>query len=258
MTIEEMRQKKQEFGYSYEQIAELANLPLSTVQKVLGGITKSPRYDTLKALEEVFGASSARMIAEPAIPYGFNKKQGEYTVEDYMSTPEDMHLELINGVIYDMATPTILHQIIGFEICKTIRNHIEKNKGKCIPVVSPISVQLDCDNKTMLEPDVIIVCDRKKLQRGVVYGAPDFVAEVLSPSTRKRDLTLKLSKYMNAGVREYWIIDPDKKNIVVYDFETPDLPELYTFEHQVPVKIFDGKCTIDFKEIFEYVEFLYK
>ena len=257
MTIEEMRQKKQELGYSYEQIAELANLPLSTVQKVFGGITKSPRYDTLKALEQVFDVFSTKMIAEPSIPYGSPKKQGEYTVEDYMNTPEDMRLELIDGVIYDMATPTIIHQIIGFELCKVIRDYIQKKKGNCIPIVSPVSVQLDCDDKTILEPDVVVVCDRDKFKNGIIFGAPDFVVEVLSPSTRKKDLTIKHFKYMNAGVREYWIIDPVKKNIVVYDFETPDLPEIYTFEHKVPVKIFNGECLVDFKEIFEYIEFLY-
>lgn len=257
MTIEEMRQKKQELGYSYEQIAELANLPLSTVQKVFGGITKSPRYDTLKALEQVFDVFSTKMIAEPSIPYGSPKKQGEYTVEDYMNTPEDMRLELIDGVIYDMATPTIIHQIIGFELCKVIRDYIQKKKGNCIPVVSPVSVQLDCDDKTILEPDVVVVCDRDKFKNGIIFGAPDFVVEVLSPSTRKKDLTIKHFKYMNAGVREYWIIDPVKKNIVVYDFETLDLPEIYTFEHKVPVKIFNGECLVDFKEIFEYIEFLY-
>lgn len=257
MTIEEMRQKKQELGYSYEQIAELANLPLSTVQKVFGGITKSPRYDTLKALEQVFDVFSTKMIAEPSIPYGSPKKQGEYTVEDYMNTPEDMRLELIDGVIYDMATPTIIHQIIGFELCKVIRDYIQKKKGNCIPIVSPVSVQLDCDDKTILEPDVVVVCDRDKFKNGIIFGAPDFVVEVLSPSTRKKDLTIKHFKYMNAGVREYWIIDPVKKNIVVYDFETLDLPEIYTFEHKVPIKIFNGECLVDFKEIFEYIEFLY-
>ena len=174
-----------------------------------------------------------------------------------MNTPEDMRLELIDGVIYDMATPTIIHQIIGFELCKVIRDYIQKKKGNCIPIVSPVSVQLDCDDKTILEPDVVVVCDRDKFKNGIIFGAPDFVVEVLSPSTRKKDLTIKHFKYMNAGVREYWIIDPVKKNIVVYDFETLDLPEIYTFEHKVPVKNFNGECLVDFKEIFEYIEFLY-
>lgn len=258
MTIEEMRQKKQELGYSYEQIAMLAGLPLSTVQKVLGGITKSPRYDTLKALENALNPNSAQMIAEPSLMESYGKKQGEFTVNDYMQTPEDVRLELIDGIIYNMAPPTSLHQILCTEIFSNIRNYIREQKGTCIPLVSPIGVQLDCDDKTMLEPDVMIVCDRKKFQNGVVYGAPDFVAEILSPSTRKRDLTTKHIKYLNAGVREYWIVDPAKKSVVVFDFENPDLPELYTFDHKVPVKIFGGKCTIDFKEIFDYVEFLYK
>lgn len=257
MTIQEMCQRKQQLGYSYEKIAELSNLPLSTVQKVLGGITKSPRYDTLKALEEVFKKPTAQLIAEAPLSDSYGKKQGDFTLEDYYQIPDDIRVELIDGVIYDMAAPTSLHQLICLEIGRLLREYIKKNKGSCIPLVSPLDVQLDCDNKTMVQPDVIIVCDRKKFLRGVVYGAPDFVVEILSPSTQRKDLSVKLAKYMNAGVREYWIVDPIKKRIIVYDIEHDAFPEMYTFEHQVPVRIFDGKCTIDFKEIFEYAEFLY-
>ena len=257
MTIEEMRQQKQELGYSYEQIAQLSGLPLSTVQKVLGGITKSPRYDTLKALEDAFGVYSAQMIAEPLIPYMASKKQGDLTIDDLDQIPEDILVELIDGVLYYMPTPKTIHQLLSAEIFFYLKDYIRNQKGDCIPFSAPTSVQLDCDDKTIVVPDILIVCDRNKLQNGLVFGAPDLVIEILSPSTRRKDLTIKHAKYMNAGVREYWIVDPNKKSVVVYDFENPDLPELYTFEHKIPVKIFDSKCTIDFKEIFEYVEFLY-
>lgn len=257
MTIEEMKQRKQELGYSYERIANLANLPLSTVQKVLGGITKSPRYDTLKALEDVLSEYSWQTIAEPLIPYMTNKKQGELTIDDLEQIPEDMLVELIDGVLYYMPTPKTIHQLLSAEIFYYIKDYIRSQKGDCIPFSAPTSVQLDCDEKTIVVPDIFILCDRDKLLNGLVFGAPDFIIEILSPSTRNKDLTIKHAKYMNAGVREYWIVDPKKKCVVVYDFDNPDLPEFYTFEHTVPVKIFDGKCTIDFKEIFDYVEFLY-
>ncbi len=258
MTIQEMCQKKQQLGYSYEKIAELSNLPLSTVQKVLGGITKSPRYDTLKALEAVFEKPTAQMIAEAPLSYSYGKKQGEFTLEDYYRIPDDIRVELIDGVIYDMAAPTSLHQFISLEISVVLHEYIRKNKGRCIPLAAPVDVQLDCDEKTMLQPDVLIVCDREKFRRGIVYGAPDFIVEILSPSTRKKDLSVKLTKYMNAGVREYWIVDPDKKRVIVYDMEHDAFPEIYTFQDQVPVRIFEGKCTINFKEVFEYAEFLYE
>ena len=80
----------------------------------------------------------------------------------------------------------------------------------------------------------------------------------LSPSTRKKDMGLKLKKYISARVREYWMIDPDKKKVVVYDLEHNELPVIYGFEDQVPVQIFDGKCQIDFSEIYSYIEFLFE
>lgn len=263
MTIEEMKNRKKELGYSYDKIAELSGVPVGTVQKVLGGITKAPRYETLKALEAVLapGYSEEIMKAlytrEPAVPYNVEKKQGEYTIKDYFALPEERRVELIDGVIYDMASPTDIHQFIGLEICVRFRDYILKNKGKCMTVTAPLDVQLDCDDKTMVQPDVIIICDRSKFKNGRVFGAPDLVVEVLSPSTRKRDIFLKMGKYGNAGVREYWIVDPQKKRVIVYEFEKEEVAVIYTFEDKVPVKIFDGKCKIDFAEIYDYVSFLY-
>ena len=109
----------------------------------------------------------------------------------------------------------------------------------------------------MVQPDVLVVCDRSKLKYGRLYGTPDFVVEVLSPSTRKKDMYTKLSKYANADVREYWIVDPETKRILVYNFEGDDFVNLYTFEDKVPVAVFEGKCIVDFAEIYEYIRFLY-
>lgn len=257
MTIEQMRERKRELGYSYEQIAELANLPLGTVQKVLGGVTKSPRYDTLQALEEVFSDKQADVIREATAVYR-TKKPGEYTIDDYMALPEDERVELIDGVFYDMAAPHTLHQAISGEIFGVIREYIRTNKGKCMALSAPTDVQLDRDNKTIVQPDVMIVCDRNKFKYGRVYGAPDFVVEVLSPSTTKKDATLKLSKYCNADVREYWLVDPKKKRVVVYDLENDAFPTVYTFDDEVPVTIFEGKCKVNFKEIYEYAQFLFE
>lgn len=122
-----------------------------------------------------------------------------------------------------------------------------------VPDISP-----DEDNRTMLQPDVVVCCDRDKILRSHVYGAPDMVIEILSPSTRKKDMGLKLKKYITARVREYWMVDPDKKKVVVYDLEHNELPAIYGFEDQVPVKIFAGKCQIDFSEIYSYIEFLFE
>ena len=88
--------------------------------------------------------------------------------------------------------------------------------------IAPVDVQLDCDDKTMVEPDVIILCDRSKDINRCIYGAPDFVAEVLSKSTRRKDIGVKTYKYANAGVREYWMIDPKDMKVIVYTFAQND------------------------------------
>lgn len=263
MTIEEMKLRKAELGYSYEQISNLSGLPLGTVQKVLGGVTKSPRYDTLKALEAVFlPANQGDRIKEEGLDYhGYRtKQQGEYTVEDYLAWPEDERIELIDGVIYDMASPTDVHQIVAGLLHASFLNYIRKKKGSCIPVISPIDVQLDKDDKTMVQPDVVIICDRSKFKNGRIYGAPDFIVEVLSPSTRKKDMKKKLSKYLAAGVREYWMIDLKEKKVIVHADKGEEDSDIavYTFEHKVPVRIFDNDCEVDFKEVEEYISFLYE
>ena len=119
-------------------------------------------------------------------------------------------------------------------------------------------MQLDKDDKTIVEPDILIVCDRNQITRSGIYGAPDFVIEILSESTKKKDSYLKLMKYQNAGVREYWIVDPEKKKVIVYDFEQEENPPIYGFDTQVPVGIFGGKCQVDFSKIYEEIRFIYK
>lgn len=286
MTIEQMRERKRELGYSYQKIAQLSGLPVGTVQKVLGGITKSPREETIWALEAVLkpmipsqesvkGKDATTLdstafcykaakgnrpdrIGEPAAIYGGgarrDKKQGEYTVEDYYALPDDMRVELIDGVFYDMASPTSAHQILSFEMGMQISLYVKGKKGKCVPLMAPLDVQLDCDDRTMVQPDLLVVCDRSKIHQKVVYGAPDFIVEVLSPSTRRKDMSIKLGKYAEAGVREYWLVDPEKKRILVYPLEQDELPMIYGFQDQVPVGIFGGELCIDFGQIDEYLE----
>lgn len=266
MTVEEMRNRKRQLGYSYEKIAQLSGVPLSTVQKILGGATKAPRYSTLQQLERIFLIAGeekkpsygyAGMIREESV-YHTGKEQGDYTLEDYYGMPEEKRAELIDGVIYDMSAPSSLHQAIAARVWKQIDDYIEKEKGTCIPLFAPVDVQLDRDDRTMVQPDVLVVCDRGKFRGGVVYGAPDFVVEILSASTRRKDAYLKLSKYQSAGVREYWIVDPEKKKVIVYDLANDEIPVICGFEDKIPVRILDGRCTIDFAVIYEYVQFLYE
>lgn len=177
------------------------------------------------------------------------KRQGEYTLEDYYNMPEDRRVELIDGVFYDMAAPAPLHQLIAGMVYARILAFIEKNEGDCIPFIAPADVQLDCDDRTMVQPDVFILCKRDKLKRSGIYGAPDFVLEILSGSTRKKDMTVKLMKYMEAGVREYWVIDPEKKLLIVYIGEEEGIPRIYPLQGDVGMNLYDGKLCIDLNEI---------
>lgn len=241
-------------GYSYERIAEETGIPIRTVQEVLSGKVKSPRYDTMRALISLFQDLSIEpdRIAETSA-YRLEKKQGEFTLEDYYNIPDKRRVELIDGVIYDMAAPTSIHQLIAGEIFRQISNYIHGKKGKCVPFISPIDVQLDRDNKTMVQPDVIIVCKDDVLQNANMYGAPDWVMEVLSPSTRRKDSIKKLNKYRDAGVREYWIVDPENRTVTVYDFENHEFPIPYTFDDQIPIRIYHGDLLIEMAEMKGYL-----
>ena len=279
MTIREMNERKRELGYSYEKISELSGVPLSTVRKVLGEITKAPRFATLESLRQVLQlpgehaagltgtpgkerqgvryddepAGKAGTVAETAPAYRVEKRQGEYTLEDYLALPDDRRVELIDGVIYDMSAPTGYHQLIAGQIYARLLAYISGKKGKSLPFISPVDVQLDCDDRTIVQPDVLILCDPSKYTPARIVGAPDFVVEIISPSTKAKDMFLKNCKYRDAGVREYWIVDPKKKTIFTYHYEEDDDHAIYRFRDMVPVGIYGGDLQIDFSEIDDYV-----
>ena len=250
MTIQEMKEKKREKGYTYVQMAELSGVPLGTIQKIFSGETESPRYDTLQALERLF-------TEIPAVQEGTfyqADRNGSYTLDDYYALPEDQRVELIDGYFYEMLAPTFGHQTIGGEIYRQVANYIMDKGGSCRPFIAPVDVQLDCDERTMVQPDVGIVCDPDKIKRFGIYGAPDFLVEVISPSTKKKDYTKKLAKYMEAGVREYWILDPYQKILLVYFFEGDVFPAIYGLDQPVPVGIYNGDLVIDFSNIAKWIE----
>ena len=195
-------------------------------------------------------------IREEVVPYLASKQQGEYTIDDYYAIPDEYRTELIDGVIYDMAAPTVIHQIVIAVIGNKLFNYVEKKKGKCIVLPAAVDVQLDCDDRTMVQPDILVVCKKEKMKKRNVYGAPDFVVEVLSPSTRKKDIYIKKEKYQKAGVREYWMVDTEKERVIVHRFEKNNLSVIYTFKDKVPVGIWEGECKVDFAEIARRIEFL--
>lgn len=178
------------------------------------------------------------------------------TIDDYLALPNDVRVELIDGVFYDMAAPSYLHQQLAAFIWRILQNHIDFNKGKCSAALSPIDVQLDRDDKTMIQPDVMVICDRSKITDSRVVGAPDLIIEVVSDSNMYHDVFRKKLKYQNAGVREYWMVFPKEKEIQVFFFEKSYKPIGYTFNDSIPVNIWDGKCCVNFKEISEALAYL--
>lgn len=255
MTIEEMKNKKKEYGFTNMQISVLSGVPLGTVQKIFGGATKAPRYETIEAIEKILNPMEA---GKKAVHWSSNGKIGNKTIEDYIKLPEGARVELIDGNLYDMAAPTTLHQKIAAEILYLFESFIRSNDGPCVPFIAPTDVQLDCDDKTMVQPDVFVICDRDKIKKARVFGAPDFAIEVVSPSNWNMDMSVKLNKYKAAGVREYWTVSPEQNAINVYEFEKGDLPCCYTFDDKVPVGIWDGRCEVDFKEIYKRLKFMFE
>lgn len=192
------------------------------------------------------------MVCESSA-YLLEKKQGEFTAEDYYNIPREVMVELIDGVIYDLSAPSMLHQYMASELLYAFMDYVKKHGGKCL-VTQSSNVQLDADDKTVVLPDISILCDSSKTGQKAIIGAPDMVVEILSPSTQGIDKGIKLTKYKKAGVKEYWIIDLWRQAVTVIDFANDKPMALFGFADSVPVSIYNGDCVIDFKKIMEAIE----
>ena len=161
-----------------------------------------------------------------------------YTIDDVYSLPEGSRAELIDGQIYYMAPPTRKHQELAGELFGIIREYIKSKNGSCRPYVAPFAVFLNGNDDNYVEPDISVICDSSKLHDEGCIGAPDWIIEIVSPGSRRMDYFTKLFKYRTAGLREYWIVDPEKDRILVYDFESENTGD-YTFSDSVKVGIYE-------------------
>ena len=321
LTIDEMKKRKIQYGYTNTLLSELSGVPVGTVNKIFSGETKQPRRETLLALDKLlsadpvaysstafmlrgleqgsatpvmegpssdFGPGGLKQESEPggaasdfvlrdsasvassyrirpeisdSAPGGAcdgveicGKKPGEYTIEDYLALPDDKRVELIDGFFYDMAGPKIRHQQIAGELFISLTLQIREKGGSCQVFMSPVDVYLCEDQQTVVQPDVQIVCDPSKITEKSIVGAPDFVLEVISPSTGFKDYTIKLHKYQEAGVREYWIADPIKKRLMIFYFEGEEVPQILPLEGQAALRIFGGEVSVDLDRIRVYCE----
>ena len=177
-------------------------------------------------------AISERMMNMPLA------NQKVYTTEDIYTLPEGERAELIDGKIYYMAPPSRSHQELLHFLDRTIGNYLHAKNGSCKIYPAPFAVFLNENNSNYVEPDLSIICDINKLTEKGCNGAPDWIIEIVSPSSRRMDYYVKLFKYRTAGVHEYWIIDQERNRITVYNFVQDTFNE-YQFTDTVKVGIYE-------------------
>lgn len=165
-------------------------------------------------------------------------KEKVYTTDDIDALPDGERAELIDGQIYYMAPPSRTHQKILFSLSRAIADYIDSRGGNCEVNIAPFAVFLNNDDINYVEPDISVVCDPAKLSEKGCHGAPDWILEIVSPGSRQMDYYRKLFKYRTAGVREYWVVDPDKNSVTAYDFERDTMKE-YSFGESIPVGIYE-------------------
>lgn len=182
----------------------------------------------------------------------------KYTYADYRTWPEEFRCEIIDGIIYEMSpAPNWNHQFITGEIFGFIREFL---KGKtCKPFIAPLDVRFmnisesaDEEIYTTVQPDIGVICDKNKITTSFCDGAPDLVVEVLSPSTGFRDQTEKLQLYEKHGVREYWVVNPEARYIMIYHHNSSefDKPDYFKSDDIVTSKVLEG-FEVALKDIFK-------
>lgn len=184
------------------------------------------------------------------------KEEEKYTYKDYLGWPDEERWELIDGIAYDMSpAPSVDHQdILGIlftEFSVYLRGKPCKVFLAPLDVILPKDYETEEDCQTVVQPDILVICDKTKLDSKKCKGAPDLVIEILSPSTSKKDMTVKFSLYERVGVKEYWIVHPLDKTIFVYKLEDNKYAraEMYSAEDKIKVGIFE-ELEIDLTTVF--------
>ncbi len=248
MTIEEMKEWKRKIGFTNARLATVSGVPVGTVNKIFSGDTKNPRLETMVALEKaLLGAEYYKRKANDTESHA----NGTYDIQDYYALQDDVRVELIDGAFYEMPVPTTGHQRSMGKLWSQIQKYIDDNGGDCEVFFAPVDVKLDQDNKTMVQPDVMIVCDPDKVKDWGIEGAPDFVIEVLSPSTKRKDMYIKAAKYSESGVKEYWMVDLEKERVIINIFDEASDEDIRVLglEDEIPVWIYNGELKLNLKNI---------
>jgi Uma2 family endonuclease len=176
----------------------------------------------------------------------------QYTYRDYLDTDDDYRAEIIDGALYVMSPPSRYHQGILVNLLVKLTTFLEGKPVKVYP--APFGVRLfpkdDLSDNTYFEPDITVICDLAKLDDRGCNGAPDMIIEIMSPSNRQNDMLVKFRKYLQAGVREYWIVDPDEKTVhaCVLDRDQYRV-SVYDETQTLPVTVLPG-CAVELKPVF--------
>lgn len=183
----------------------------------------------------------------------------QYSYADYLSWKFTERVELIKGWISRMSpAPNMRHQVISYNLTSVLSRLFWKSP--CRVFVAPFDVRLinkkkstpDQEVYTVVQPDLCLICDESKLDERGAVGAPDWIIEILSPGNTKKETQVKFELYQEAGVREYWIVQPGDQNILVFDLVDGKylLRKIYTNEDEVPIGIHPGG-SVDFRDVFE-------
>jgi len=185
-----------------------------------------------------------------SINMDLTQKNVEFTIDDFYGSPEGKRVEFIDGVGYNIYPPTRKHQKVVNYLNTEINFYIRNKDANFEVYSSPFSVYLNADRRTYVEPDISVICDRSKLTDLGCNGAPDWIIEVVSSHSREMDYAIKLFRYRTAGVHEYWIVDPEKLRILVYNFDEKDQDKMteYSFSDKVRSAIYND-FQIDFSRL---------
>jgi Uma2 family endonuclease len=198
-------------------------------------------------------AKSYSTAAENAESYAWKKEKISY--EDFLKLTEasENRYEYIDGEVYLLSSPSYDHQSIIVEVLNTMYNYFKSKK--CRPLTAPFDVTLTIDENTnVVQPDIIVICDTEKINEKRRYtGIPALVMEVLSTSSQKNDMLKKLNLYLHAGIEEYWIVNPMRKEVYYYHFAEQDIKDYRVYKDNDTIQsiIFNG-LTIPLKKIFTY------
>ena len=192
-------------------------------------------------------------MAEP-----LKKVQGYFTYSDYASWPDDKRYEIIEGKAYNMApAPGERHQWVSIVLSSEFFNYLKGKK--CRVYTAPFDVALPEKGETfetstnVVQPDIVIICDKEKITPRGCFGAPDLIVEILSPSTAAKDMKDKRRLYQRFGVKEYWIADPIHKTVQIYKLNKKgryDFPKIYAEDDKIKVDLFNDELEIDLSIIF--------